>query len=206
MARKDVEEPVLVPTIRIATIDLVGTRPYQQSGRHNAPRLVGEDHEAYDLRTWREKMTTEIIDGRPTVVIPAHGMHQALAAAAKYMNRKIPGEKGATWTKKFTSGIMIASNPSLGVSPDEAKMITIQANADGVRGSGKRVQRSFPRFDNWSSTFEAYVMDPVITTAIFEEVMRNAGLFIGIGMFRPEKGGTNGRFAVKSISWSELEM
>jgi hypothetical protein len=30
-----------------------------------------------------------------------------------------------------------------------------------------------------------------------------AGMFIGIGRFRPEKGGTNGRFKIASIEWTD---
>jgi hypothetical protein len=30
-----------------------------------------------------------------------------------------------------------------------------------------------------------------------------AGMFIGIGRFRPEKGGTNGRFKIESIDWQD---
>ena len=30
-----------------------------------------------------------------------------------------------------------------------------------------------------------------------------AGMFIGIGRFRPEKGGTNGRFRIAKLVWED---
>ena len=30
-----------------------------------------------------------------------------------------------------------------------------------------------------------------------------AGMFIGIGRFRPEKGGTNGRFKITQLDWQD---
>ena len=89
----------------IATITLTGLTPYSQSRQHDDPMLEGEGRDAYDARTWRSKQNVAIRDGKPTVVIPAHGFHQAMIAAAKYSKRQIPGQGKATWTKKFEAGI-----------------------------------------------------------------------------------------------------
>jgi hypothetical protein len=55
----------------------------------------------------------------------------------------------------------------------------------------------------WAATFDVIVLDPIISAEIFEEMLTMAGMFIGIGRFRPEKGGTNGRFRVESIKWTD---
>ena len=34
-------------------------------------------------------------------------------------------------------------------------------------------------------------------------VLGIAGMFIGLGRFRPEKGGTNGRFQTVSLKWQD---
>ena len=31
-------------------------------------------------------------------------------------------------------------------------------------------------------------------------------MIVGIGRFRPEKGGLNGRFSVKDVKWTEVEV
>jgi hypothetical protein len=186
-----------------ARVTLESVSPYSQSRQHDEPMLEGESRDVYDARTWRAKMNVAERNGRKVVVIPAHGLHQAIAAAAKYSKRQIPGQGKATWTSKFTAGLMIPDDPALNVNPDEVQCVTISANADGVRGSGKRVPRRFPIIPAWESTFDVFILDPIITEDVFKEMVGIAGMFIGIGRFRPEKGGTNGRFRLKSLVWTD---
>ena len=185
----------------VATITIRGISPYSQSHGHNDEKLKGESHEDYDIRTWRSKLNLSS-DGS-SVVIPAHAVHQAIAAAAKYSKRQIPGQGKATWTAKFNSGIALLSDPDLGIDPTSVKSVQISANADGVRGSGKRVPRLFPIMNEWSTTFEIYILDPIITEEVFREMVEIAGMFIGLGRFRPEKGGTNGRFVIDKLTWQD---
>lgn len=187
----------------IARLTLASITPYSQSRQHDEAKLEGENHETYDARTWRAKMTVAKRDGVETVVIPAHGLHQSIAAAAKYSKRQIPGQGKATWTAKFLSGITLMEDPALNIDPATVGVVTISANADGVRGSGKRVPRRFPIIPEWEATFEVYILDPIITQEVFREMVEIAGMFIGIGRFRPEKGGTNGRFRIKALTWED---
>ena len=187
----------------VATITLEGIAPYSQSKQHDDPMLEGESRDAYDQRTWRSKLSVAKRDGQNTVVVPAHGLHQAIAAAAKYSKRQIPGQGKATWTAKFTAGIAILEDPALDIEPEKVPFVTISANADGVRGSGKRVPRRFPVMAEWKLTTEVYILDPIITVEIFREMVEIAGMFIGLGRFRPEKGGTNGRFKIAQLHWAD---
>jgi hypothetical protein len=175
-----------------------------QSHQHGDPKLEGESHDDYDVRTWRSKLNTEERNGEMTIVIPAHGVQQCITAGAQYSKRKIEGKGAATWAKKFTSGIMLTECPSLGIDPAMIRSITISANADGRRGSGTRVPRRFPIIPiGWSTTFDVVILDPIITQQIFREMVELAGMFIGLGQFRPEKGGTNGRFRIEQLQWSD---
>jgi hypothetical protein len=187
----------------VATVTIVGITPLSQSREHDEPMLEAESHGDYDRRTWRCKLNTREIEGRRTVVLPAHGVQQAIAAAAKYSKRQIKGQGKATWTQKFLSGIALLEDPSLNIDPESVGSITISANADGVRGSGKRVRRKFPQMLEWGSTFDVVILDPIITETIFTEMLSLAGLFIGFGRFRPEKGGINGRFTVDRVEWDD---
>jgi len=191
----------MTPTV--ATVRITGITPLSQSRQHDEPKKEGERPDDYDKRTWPAKINVATRDGRATVVIPAHGLHQAIAAAAKYSKRQIPGQGKATWTAKFTAGITLLEDPALNIDPATVTAITISANADGVRGSGKRVPRKFPIIPEWTATFDVMVLDPIITEDVFREMLEMAGMFIGIGRFRPEKGGTNGRFRVESIRWQD---
>jgi hypothetical protein len=183
-----------------ASVTLASISPYSQSRQHDEPRLAGESHDDYDVRTWRSKLS---IGPKGTVVIPAHGMHQALMAAAKYSGKQIPGQGKKTWTAKITTGLMLIEDIDLGIKPEAVGQVAISANADGVRGSGKRVLRRFPMIPEWRSTFDIYVLDPIITKDVLKEMLEIAGMFIGIGRFRPEKGGTNGRFRLDRLGWDD---
>lgn len=187
----------------IATITLVGIAPYSQSRDHDEPEMEGESRDAYDKRTWRSKLTVAKRDGKNTIVVPAHGLHQSIIAAAKYSKRQIPGQGKATWTQKFSSGIAFLEDPALDIDPADVTHVTLSCNADGVRGSGKRVTRRFPIVPEWQFTTDAYVLDPIVTPEVFREMVEIAGMFIGIGRFRPEKGGTNGRFKIGAMSWAD---
>jgi hypothetical protein len=185
----------------IATVTIVGISPLSQSHQHDEPKLQGESHEDYDIRTWRSKLNVSQMTG--TVIIPQHGMHQAIVAAAKYSGEQIPGQGKKTWTAKFTTGLAFLTDIDLCLRPEDAQCVTISANADGVRGSGKRVPRRFPIYMAWSATFEVYVLDPIITEKQFRKTLELAGMFSGIGRFRPEKGGSNGRWRVETIDWQD---
>ncbi len=186
-----------------ARVTIRGITQLSQSRQHDEPKIKGEGPDAYDQRTWRFKLNVEERDGKRTVVIPAHGMQQCIVAAAKYAKEKITGKGGQTWTQKFTSGIALIENIPLGIDPDTVTSITISANADGVRGSGKRVTRRFPVIPTWHAEFDVMILDPIITEDIFREMLEKAGMFIGLGRFRAEKGGTNGRFVVEAITWTD---
>jgi hypothetical protein len=180
--------------------------PYSQSHRHEEPKLKGESAEDYDKRTWRSHLNLADRGGqKDLVVIPAHGVQKALVAAAKYSKRQIPGQGKATWTQKFKSGILLLEDPSLGVTADAAQMIAIQADANGKPGSGSsRVTRRFPIFNEWTSTFEVYILDPIITEEVFREMVELAGMFVGLGRFRPElSGGSGGRFRIGNLGWTD---
>lgn len=188
----------------IATLTLEGIAPISFSRQHDEPKLDGERPEAYDLRTWRHKLNTIDVEGVAHVALPAHGVMQCFTAAAKYSKRQIPGQGKATWTAKFNAGLMLISDPALNVRAADAGSITISANADGVRGSGKRVPRKFPILPaGWRTTFDLYILEPMITPEVLTEMVNLAGLFVGLGRFRPEKGGINGRFKIAAMQWQD---
>ena len=187
----------------IATLTLASLAPMSQSRQHDAPKLEGENHDAYDARTWRNKLHVEERNGRNTVVVPATGFHQCLAAAAKYSKKQIPGQGKATWTAKFAAGIMLLENIALNIDPETVPNVTISANADGVRGSGKRVTRRFPTVPSWSATFDVIILDPIIVEPVFREMVEIAGMFVGLGQFRPANQGTNGRFRIDKLVWTD---
>jgi hypothetical protein len=188
-----------------AIVTIEGIAPYSQSHRHDEPKKEGENPDDYDRRTWASKMNLEVVDGVTRMVIPAFAIHDGMKEAAKHWGEKIEGQRGKTWTQKFTSGLaMLTPGIIQNVDPAEVKSILILAHADGRRGSGTRVPRRFPQIPaGWIATFEVIILDPVITESVFAEVLRRHGLFIGVGQYRPQNCGCNGRFRIKKIVWND---
>jgi hypothetical protein len=189
-----------------ARVTILGASPYSQSKKVTTPKLERENDDAHELRTWREKMTTAVVDGHETMVIPAFGLQLSIVGAAQYLKRKIAGQGNTGWAGKFRAGISVLHPGGvLGVEPASIdKPVALFCNSDGVRGGGKRVVRYFPQIGaDWQASFTVMVLDPIITEDVFTETLEAAGLFVGVGQFRPEKGGTNGRFTVKSVQWED---
>lgn len=187
---------------KIVTVDLESLAPYSQSRMHDVPRLDKETYDAHEQRTWREKCTA-LEDG--TLVIPAMAFKQALDSVAKRLGDKIPGKGKQTYTKHFMGGVSCLEDAVLdGWNKETVPSVTINANSNGVRGSGKRVKRTFPQIPKWSATATFAITDDTVTPSVFERHLIEAGRFIGIGRFRPENGGLNGKFFPKKFSYQDI--
>lgn len=176
---------------KIVIVQLESAAPYSQSRKHDTPKKDKETHEDYEQRTWREKCSTND-DGE--IVIPAMAFKQALDTVAKRLGDQIPGKGKATYTKHFKGGVICEADVPIGYRKEDVPSITISANSDGVRGSGKRVNRTFPQVPKWAGEARFVILDDTVTLDVFKRHLTEAGRFVGIGRFRPENGGLNGRF------------
>lgn len=184
-----------------AIVSLKGMAPLSQSRQHFTEFLDGESHNEYDLRTWREKCN---YDANGVVFVPAMAFKQAMDIAAKRLAIPDPDNKRANLTKYFVSDVICEGNLSIGVKKNEMPSIRINANSDGVRGSGKRVPRTLPQIQEWAGKTSFLIMEEKIKPEIFEKVLTTAGRSVGVGQFRPEKGGLNGRFEITSVKIEKL--
>lgn len=192
-------------------VTLKGTAPYSQSRQFTTEKQEGESDAHREQRCWKERAHT---NSKGQVVLPMFGLKAALDSAAKYLSMKLSGN--ATFAKLFRCAVIpISDQPLLlvdgkPVTVDMIESETINAHADGNRnGSGKRVSRIYPQFRNWScENVEFEIIDSRITKEIFLKHLAACGQFIGIGRFRPDCGGFNGRFEVfcdnKSVSTDQL--
>ena len=181
---------------------------YSQSAKHDTEFLDRESHDAYEQRTWLNKCT---LNREGHIVIPSMALKQAIDTAAQKLGIKVPNRRGATYKNYFASGVLSVDDAVLmhngkPLTPQDAEKVTIQANADGTRGSGKRVPRSFPVFNQWQSAFDFLITDDIITPSVFDQTIRAAGVIVGLGRFRAEKGGRNGRFVVSKIEWEDFKV
>jgi hypothetical protein len=190
-----------------AYLENIPGSPYSQSAKHDTPFLDRESHDDYDKRTWREKCTT---NKEGQVCVPAMALKQCVDTAAFKLGEKVPGRRTSTYKNFFASGFFCDADMALvngkAVLQKEVESIQISANSDGVRGSGKRVPRRFPTIPKWNGVAEFTILDDVITREVFERHVKAAGIVVGIGRFRPEKGGTNGRFRAVKFEWQDVKL
>lgn len=186
---------------KIVTVTLESLAPYSQSRKHDTPKMEKEGPDALEQRTWREKCTT---NDEGEIVIPAMAFKQALDAVAKRLGDQIPGKGKSTYTKHFKGGVICESDVPIGWMKETVPSITINANSDGVRGSGKRVYRTFPQVPSWKGVATFAILDDTVTPKVFERHLEEAGRFIGIGRFRPENGGLNGRFRPVKFEYQDI--
>ena len=185
------------------TFTIESISPYSASRKHDAPKKNDKEGPAdYDARTWREKCHYTD-DGN--VIIPPEAFSFAIKATAQKLQLKIPGKGTAKYGGRFLSGILITDGLVLPETRDTLKSWTGSMNADGRRGSGKRVDRTFPMIHKWGGSITCYILDDEIPKDIFERVVHECGKLNGVGRYRPAQGGTNGRFRVTKFVWKETE-
>lgn len=185
--------------MRLAQVELKSVSPYSQSRMHDTPKKDKESHDAYEKRAWREK---SYYNEEGFVFIPPMAFKFALMSAAAYLGEKVKGKGSKTWTQYFTSAVHIEQPLVLPIQKDELTFVDINAHSTGKRKDGSRVVRRFPIIPSWEGRLDVHVLDDTITDEIFRKVWDHAGMYIGIGRFRPANGGFNGRFEVVKIRWS----
>lgn len=66
-----------------------------------------------------------------------------------------------------------------------------------------RVMRHRARFNEWSVKFSMRINETILAEALVRQILAEGGEQIGIGDFRPEKGGPFGTFAL--VSWDVVQ-
>lgn len=178
-------------------ITIRGISEYSQSKKY-PDKVPASKAEAYDEENWRKHMHVTA-DGR--VAIPGTGFKQAVEAAAKLTGDKVEGRGNTRWSSLMISGIMVTDNLVTDVKADKVECQTFSCDAKGNRGdyASSRVDRRFPMIPaGWQATGEVHVINDDVTTEKVLDYVKMAGKCIGLGRFRPSKGGHNGRFILES--------
>lgn len=187
--------------MRDVTISLEALTPYSSSRYFEQDLQKGETIDAHERRRWREKLHT---NDAGDVFIPGISFKLALDETAKLLNEKIKGKGNQTYTAIFQTGVVATSDVEIGVNKDAVKPIEIYANADGVRGSGKRVMRLFPIIPTWRGELQMRIFNDALPEDVFERFFTQAGVLAGVGRGRPRTGcpAGNGRFKPIRFEWA----
>jgi len=182
-----------------AEMKIVSTAPYSPSKMMPESKGGDEGWDVFERRMWMKK--AHISKEAGTVIIPQIAFHKAITAGAGRLGMKLVNKGKATYKGRFVSGIIVSAPLDTKQTLTEDDCIWISAHADGNKtasGRGTRVPRCFPILMSWAGALVIQVLDDAITLPILEEHVNYAGQFIGVGRWRPENGGYNGRF--KSVS------
>lgn len=185
--------------MKIATAKLESLSPYSQSQRLRTPRDDKEPWDHYEDRVWQERMH---VNDDGFVYIPPMCFKRSLETAAKFLRMRIPGKDRSEYGKHFLAGIIVSEGLVLPVKAKDADSEWLPLSGSGKKG-GMDVNKRMPLFPEWSGEVTFYVLDDTITPDVFEKHLNEAGNFIGIGRFRPEKGGFYGRYKVLGVKWTE---
>lgn len=149
--------------------------------------LVGKkeykDTEEANLRTYRDA------DGN--YCHPSESIVKAIVRACS--GKKI----GKVTAGQLAKSALFAAEPYLTIlGPDGEPMTEYSIDRRSVVIGKARVLRCRPCFANWTMSVPLEIDMSLLTKAFVAEFLRLAGRFPGIGDYRPEKGGSFGRFEV----------
>lgn len=186
--------------MKTATAHLVSISPYSQS-RRISPRAGKETYDAYEARCWRERLH---VNSKGFVFIPPMSFKRSLETAAKFLRMRIPGKDKSEYGKHFMAGIIVVDGLELPIKAEACKFEDLLLSARGKKGE-MDVSKRMPFIPEWEGLVTYHIVDDTITEEVFEKHLKEAGNFIGLGRFRPEKGGFYGRYQVKEITWETTE-
>lgn len=184
-----------------ATVVIKGISPFQQSRMHNTDKNKNESNDAYEERTWKNR--AHVVDGK--IVHPGGALKQALIHAAGKKYESVDGKGQHKYKGFFESGIMVRKNLEFNKKEDDIYKVAVFGSSTGSQGGkgGRRVLKYFPTIEDWEATCEIVILDNTISEKVLRDHLDYAGVISGIGTWRPQNGGDNGRFVIKLWNWEE---
>lgn len=195
---------------RSCTVQVSGISPYSPAKgldpEAEYQQKKGENPNDFEKRVWREKAH---FDG-DKLVIPATSVQIGLYMAAKSLNLKFGKKAAAGFVESGTIAMgdhSIVSGDGKPIMKDSLVSTRLFLPSDGKAlhkgGKGTRVWRIFPIIHEWKAVFTVELLhEELQRKEVMEPLFEQFGRFVGIGRFRPERGGFCGRFTVNKLSLS----
>lgn len=181
------ESPILMHSDRYA--NPLDTMTKEHKLLTSKRKKVDEDHEAIAKSEW---MGGLYYDDEHGPYMPGQNVKSALVGAAKIHRM------GATFKRAL---IVVDDRLRLDYTGprDPEKMWESPRFVDcrSVVVGQSRLMRYRPKFHDWSLSVNIVFSNEMIEQEDVVRAAENAGMFIGIGDYRPEKGGAFGRFSVE---------
>ncbi len=168
-----------------------------EGGLDKPTRLIGSSRGT--PREEAEKVTYRFPNGE--LYHPGAAISRLLREAGS--NHKI---KGSRRSVKFAvpSAVIVLDDAIAIECPESGEAISdyeVDSRPVVIPSTKGRVMRHRPRLDKWSMTFHLEIDDDLLPVEFVHQLLSEGGKKLGIGDFRPEKGGPFGRFIV--TSWAK---
>ena len=128
-----------------------------------------------------------------TLYQPAVCITRCLIDAGK--NFQIKGKQKATYSKLFGSSISVEPDA---ITHKIQKWAPFTISAVNPMTKGRMIVTR-PMFEKWALDFRLQVLDDGIPIEVVKEALDYAGMYVGIGDWRPEKKGKYGKFIVTEL-------
>jgi len=122
---------------------------------------------------------------------PAEHIERAMFGGAKF--HKI-GRKSAA--SLVPAGIFVKERQL----PHGSREYEIDSRRVVIRATGNAVVRHRPRLDSWKLSFHLEVDESIFKKDLVLAILQDAGRKVGIGDYRPQRGGPFGRFIVTEFA------
>ncbi len=132
-----------------------------------------------------------LYEGKPH--IPAIYFRNSLVEASKQF--KITGKGKSTYSRLIGATIDITPE-FISIKPEKYDTYRVAAVNPMTKG---RMMISRPRFTEWEASFNIIINDDSVPVDVINEVLEQAGRYVGIGDWRPEKKGMHGKFMITSF-------
>ena len=131
-----------------------------------------------------------LFDERPH--LPAVYLRNAIVEASKQF--KITGKGKSTYSKIVGSTVNVEPE----FTPINGDYIPFRIAAVNPMTKG-RMMVTRPRFNKWALSFQIILNDDGVPTSVISEILEQAGKYVGVGDWRPEKKGMFGKFMITSF-------
>lgn len=156
------------------------------------------DLQKRDPREEAERAAYRFDDG--AMYFPGAAIMRLLREAGA--NHKTKGSRRST--KYLVPSAVLVPQEAIGLH--NGKPITdfeVDSRPVTIPSTKGKIMRHRPRLDAWQATFTLEIDETILSCAFIQQLLEEGGKRIGIGDFRPEKGGPFGRFRI--TSWKETK-
>jgi hypothetical protein len=181
--------------MKIFEAELRSLTPYSQGRHHNTPKVPRELDPDYEARTVLAKLHTSMNE----IFIPPMCFKLCLESTAGYSGERVPGKGQETYTKHYRRGVICSEPVMLGIKPDDVRVVDLFLPSQPGKPKSPRVWKKFPVIDRWAGVLEIIAIDDLFTAEVVHRHLQLGGLITGIGVWRPENSGMQGKFEVTSF-------